>query len=129
MYAARLYKTFPIQQNPLNYCPSSRYSQNYCRGSKIFAISKIFGLQICGHPAGSLFPGDAPGPDVQLQAQQQVCSVSCHHYRHASCHHVARSHLTLYFVLSVSTLLLYWAWFVYLKYAMGESEASKEVNI
>ena len=44
-------------------------------------------------------------------------------------YHVARSHLTLYFVLSVSTLLLYWAWFVYLKYAMGESEASKEVNI
>ena len=43
--------------------------------------------------------------------------------------HVTRSHLTLYFVLSVSTLLLYWAWFVYLKYAMGESEASKEVNI
>ena len=43
--------------------------------------------------------------------------------------HSSRSHLTLYFVFSVSTLVLYWAWFVYLKYAMGESEASKEVNI
>lgn len=42
--------------------------------------------------------------------------------------HSSRSHLTLYFVLSVSTLLLYWAWFVYLKYAMGESEASKEMS-
>ena len=42
--------------------------------------------------------------------------------------HESRSHLTLYFVLSVSTLLLYWAWFVYLKYAVGESEASKEVR-
>ena len=91
-------------------------------------MSKIFGLQICGHPAGSLVPGDAPGPDVQLQAQQQVCSVSCVVSPLSSCP-IARSHLTLYFVLSVSTLLLYWAWFVYLKYAMGESEASKEVNI
>ena len=43
--------------------------------------------------------------------------------------HESRSHLTLYFVFSVSTLILYWAWFVYLKYAMGESEASKEVNL
>ena len=43
--------------------------------------------------------------------------------------HESRSHLTLYFVFSVSTLILYWAWFVYLKYAMGESEASKEVNM
>jgi len=42
--------------------------------------------------------------------------------------HESRSHLTLYFVLSVSTLLLYWAWFVYLKYAVGESEASKEMS-
>lgn len=41
--------------------------------------------------------------------------------------HESRSHLTLYFVLSVSTLLLYWAWFVYLKYGVGENEASKEV--
>ena len=41
--------------------------------------------------------------------------------------HESRSHLTLYFVFSLSTLILYWAWFVYLKYAMGESEASKEV--
>ena len=43
--------------------------------------------------------------------------------------HESRSHLTLYFVFSVSTLILYWAWFVYLKYAMGESEASKEVTM
>ena len=43
--------------------------------------------------------------------------------------HESRSHLTLYFVFSVSTLILYWAWFVYLKYAMGESEASKEVGL
>ena len=43
--------------------------------------------------------------------------------------HESRSHLTLYFVFSVSTLILYWAWFVYLKYAMGESEASKEVSM
>ena len=42
--------------------------------------------------------------------------------------HESRSHLTLYFVLSISTLLLYWIWFAYLKYAMAESEASKEVN-
>ena len=41
--------------------------------------------------------------------------------------HESRPHLTLYFVFSLSTLILYWAWFVYLKYAMGESEASKEV--
>ena len=41
--------------------------------------------------------------------------------------HESRSHLTLYFVLSISTLLLYWAWFVYLKYGVGENEASKEV--
>ena len=39
-----------------------------------------------------------------------------------------RFFLTLYFVLSISTVLLHWAWFVYLKYAMQESEASKEVN-
>ena len=37
--------------------------------------------------------------------------------------------VTLYFVFSVSTLILYWAWFIYLKYAMGENEASKEVNM
>ena len=43
--------------------------------------------------------------------------------------HESRPHLTLYFVFSLSTLILYWAWFVYLKYAMGESEASKEVII
>ena len=42
--------------------------------------------------------------------------------------HESRSHLTLYFVLSVSTLLLYWSWFVYLKYGVGENEASKEVT-
>ena len=43
--------------------------------------------------------------------------------------HESRSHLTLYFVLSVSTLLLYWSWFVYLKYGVGENEASKEVKL
>ena len=43
--------------------------------------------------------------------------------------HESRPHLTLYFVFSVSTLILYWAWFIYLKYAMGENEASKEVNM
>ena len=43
--------------------------------------------------------------------------------------HESRSHLTLYFVLSVSTLLLYWSWFVYLKYGVGENEASKEVTL
>jgi len=42
--------------------------------------------------------------------------------------HESRSHLTLYFVLSISTLLLYWIWFAYLKYAMAESEASKEMS-
>merc|ERR1719251_363223 len=42
--------------------------------------------------------------------------------------HESRSHLTLYFVLSVSTLLLYWAWFVYLKYGVGKNEASKEMS-
>ena len=57
-----------------------------------------------------------------------VCLVISIVMYHVMCP-ITRSHLTLYFVLSVSTLLLYWAWFVYLKYAMGESEASKEVNI
>jgi len=42
--------------------------------------------------------------------------------------HESRPHLTLYFVFSVSTLILYWAWFIYLKYAMGENEASKEMS-
>lgn len=42
--------------------------------------------------------------------------------------HESKSNLTIYFVLSVFTLLLYWFWFAYLKYAMAESEASKEVT-
>jgi len=39
-----------------------------------------------------------------------------------------RFFLTVFFVLSISTVLLHWAWFVYLKYAMEESEASKEMS-
>ena len=33
-----------------------------------------------------------------------------------------------FLILSLSVLVLYWAWFVYLKYAQGESEASNEVR-
>lgn len=45
-----------------------------------------------------------------------------------SAKHSSRPHLTLYFVLSVSTLALHWTWFLYLKYGVGENEASKEVS-
>ena len=36
--------------------------------------------------------------------------------------------ITLFFILSISVLLLYWVWWGYLKYGKGESEASKEVT-
>ena len=36
--------------------------------------------------------------------------------------------LTLFFVLSMAALLLYWLWFAYLKYGKQEIEASKEVG-
>ena len=35
--------------------------------------------------------------------------------------------VTLFFIFSISVLVLYWVWFGYLKYGKGESEASKEV--
>ena len=38
-----------------------------------------------------------------------------------------RDTLTLFFILSMAVLVLYWVWFAYLKYGKGESEASKEV--
>ena len=38
-----------------------------------------------------------------------------------------RDSLTLFFILSMAVLVLYWVWFAYLKYGKGESEASKEV--
>ena len=38
-----------------------------------------------------------------------------------------RDALTLFFILSMAVLVLYWVWFAYLKYGKGESEASKEV--
>ena len=39
-----------------------------------------------------------------------------------------RDSLTLFFVLSMAALLLYWLWFAYLKYGKQEIEASKEVG-
>lgn len=39
-----------------------------------------------------------------------------------------RETLTLFFILSMAVLILYWVWFAYLKYGKGESEASKEVS-
>ena len=39
-----------------------------------------------------------------------------------------RETLTVFFILSMAVLTLYWVWFAYLKYGKGESEASKEVK-
>ena len=39
-----------------------------------------------------------------------------------------RATVTLFFILSMAVLVLYWAWFGYLKYGMGDEEASKEVT-
>ena len=39
-----------------------------------------------------------------------------------------RATVTLFFILSMAVLVLYWAWFGYLKYGMGDGEASGEVN-
>ena len=39
-----------------------------------------------------------------------------------------RATVTLFFILSMALLVLYWAWFGYLKYCMGDEEASKEVK-
>ena len=39
-----------------------------------------------------------------------------------------RETLTLFFILSMAVLVLYWVWFAYLKYGKEESEASKEVR-
>ena len=39
-----------------------------------------------------------------------------------------RDSLTLFFILSMAVLVLYWVWFAYLKYGKEESEASKEVE-
>ena len=39
-----------------------------------------------------------------------------------------RATLTLFFILSMATLVLYWAHFAYLKYGLGDGEASKEVK-
>ena len=39
-----------------------------------------------------------------------------------------RATVTLFFILSMAVLVLYWAWFGYLKYGMGDGEASKEVT-
>ena len=39
-----------------------------------------------------------------------------------------RETLTLFFILSMAVLVLYWVWFAYLKYGKEESEASKEVG-
>ena len=38
-----------------------------------------------------------------------------------------RDSLTLFFILSMAVLVLYWVWFAYLKHGKEESEASKEV--
>ena len=42
--------------------------------------------------------------------------------------HERRPTFTLFFILSMAVLVLYWAWFGYLKYGMGDEEASKEVS-
>ena len=39
-----------------------------------------------------------------------------------------RATVTLFFILSMAVLVLYWAQWAYLKYGMGESEASQEVR-
>ena len=39
-----------------------------------------------------------------------------------------RPPLTLFLILSLATMAVYWLWFLYLKYAKMESEASKEVR-
>ena len=39
-----------------------------------------------------------------------------------------RATVTLFFILSMAVLVLYWAWFGFLKYGMGDGEASKEVS-
>ena len=39
-----------------------------------------------------------------------------------------RAPLTLFLILSMASLTLYWVWFGYLKYAKGDGEASKEVS-
>ena len=39
-----------------------------------------------------------------------------------------RAAVTLFFILSMAVLVLYWAWAGYLKYGVGDGEASKEVN-
>ena len=39
-----------------------------------------------------------------------------------------RATVTLFFILSMAVLVLYWAWFGYLKYGIGDGEASKEVT-
>ena len=39
-----------------------------------------------------------------------------------------RATVTLFFILSMAVLVLYWAWFGYLKYGMEDGEASKEVS-
>ena len=54
-----------------------------------------------------------------LGAQLLLCHGSVRRRRHS---------LTLFFVLSMAALLLYWLWFAYLKYGKQESEASKEVG-
>ena len=36
--------------------------------------------------------------------------------------------LFIFFLLSFTSLLLYWSWFAYLKYAIQDSEANKEVE-
>ena len=36
--------------------------------------------------------------------------------------------VTLFFILSIAVLTLYWAWAAYLHYGVGDGEASKEVR-
>ena len=39
-----------------------------------------------------------------------------------------RPPLALFLILSLATMAVFWLWFLYLKYAKMESEASKEVR-
>ena len=39
-----------------------------------------------------------------------------------------RAVVRIFFILSMASLTLYWAWFGYLKYGVGDGEASKEVK-
>ena len=40
-----------------------------------------------------------------------------------------RRKIVFFFIVSCAVVFLYWVWFIYLKYGMGEREASEEVTV